>query len=329
MFLLLGLRYSPDGPVARSESFDGIMDWIARLVSVYANALFPLVFYCGIGAAAFRYLDIDRRSLSRLSVHVFLPPLLFVNLMKVRVEMIEIFQVALFGLLLLGGMAILGRIYAFLLRFDEPATSSAVLSITFFNAVNLGFPVSLFVFGEAGLLYAGLLVAVKAAPHNGFGIYVAARGRMSRKEAILALARMPMFYVIPAAVIVRLADLALPQFLLAPIETLGQAGIPLILLCVGMELADIRIRRCSLELLGMVALRLCVSPLLAFGLTCAIGIDGLLQSVLILLAGMQSAMAPVVYARMFGGNVESLTQAVFYSTIGSLLTMPAMFYLLR
>lgn len=309
--------------------FNEMMDWIARLVSVYANALFPLVFYCGLGAAASRYLDIDRQSLSRLSVHVFLPPLLFVNLMKVQVGTVEIFQVSLFGLLILGGMATLGRIYAYLLRFDGPTTSSAILSITFFNAVNLGFPVSLFVFGEDGLLYAGLLVAVNAAPHNGFGIYVAARGRMSRKEAILALARMPMFYAIFAAIILRLVDGAMPPFLLAPIETLGQVGIPLILLCVGMELADIRIRRCSLELLGMVVLRLCVSPLLAFGLTCAIGIDGLFQSVLILLAGMPSAMAPVVYARMFGGNVESLTQAVFYSTIGSLLTLPAMLYFLR
>ena len=305
------------------------MDFIARLGSVYANALFPLVFYCGIGAAALRYLDIDRRSLSRLSVHVFLPPLFFVNLMKVQVGTVEIFQVALFGLLILGGMATLGRIYAYLLRFDGPTTSRAVLSITFFNAANLGFPVSLFAFGEAGLLYAILLVAVKSAPHNGFGIYVAARGRMSRKEAVLALAQMPMFYAIFAAIILRLFDVAPPPFLLTPIETLGQVGIPLILLCVGMELADIRIRRCSPELLGMVVLRLCASPLLAFGLTCAIGIDGLLQSVLILLAGMPSAMAPVVYARMFGGNVESLTQAVFYSTLGSLLTLPAMLYLLR
>ncbi len=305
------------------------MNFITGLGSIYVNALFPLVFYCGLGAAVFRYLNLDRRTLSRFSVYVLLPPLLFVNLMKVQVGADEVFRVMLFGFFTLGGMAILGRIYAFLLRFDVPATSSAVLSVTFFNAVNLGFPVSLFAFGEDGLFYAGLLVAVNAAPHNGFGIYVAARSRMSRKEAILALARMPMLYVIPVAVAFRLAGVALPQFLLTPIETLGEAGIPFILLCVGMELADIPVRKCSFQLMGIIALRLCVAPLVAFGLTRVLGIDGLLQSVLILLAGMPSAMAPVVYARMFGGNTESLTQAVFYSTIGSLLTLPAVLYLLQ
>jgi len=304
------------------------MSFIAELGSVYANALLPLIFYCGIGVVAFCFLDLDRRTLSRISVYVLLPPLFFTNLMKVQVGGGEIFRVALFGLLILGSMGAVGRRYAFLGRFDGPTTSSAILSVTFFNAVNLGFPVSLFAFGEAGLLYAGLLVAVNALPHNGFGIYVAARGRMSRKDSVKALAKMPMLYVIALAVLLRLTDVTLPRPILATVETLGQAGIPFILLCVGMELAGIRIRRPDLKLLGIVALRLCAGPLVALGLTEIIGIEGLLQSVLILLAGMPSAMAPVVYARVFGGNVESLTQAVFYSTIGSLFTLPVVLHLL-
>ncbi len=304
------------------------MEVVSALGALYFEALLPLILYCGVGAVAFRWLDLDRQTLSRLSVYVLLPPLLFSNLMKVQVGGEEIAKVALFCVLILGSMAALGRLYAYCVGFDSATTSSAVLSITFFNAVNLGFPISLFAFGEAGLLYAGLLVAVNAVPHNGFGIYVAARGQMSRSDALRALARMPMFYVIGLAILCRLAGITVPVPLMKPIESLGQAGIPFILICVGMELASIQIHKLHWRLFGIVLMRLCVGPLVAVLITQLIGIDGLLRKVLILLAAMPSAMAPVVYARVFGGNVESLTQAVLYATLGSLITLPFILMLL-
>ena len=304
------------------------MNFLTELGSVYLNALLPLFLYCGIGIVAHRTLDLDRTTLSKVSVYVLLPPLFFSNLMKVSVQSQDIFRVALFCLLALGSMAALGKLYSKLVAFDVATSSSAVLSATFFNAVNLGFPVALFVFGDEGLLLAGLLVAVNAVPHNGFSMYVAARGRMSRKESARAMARMPIFYVLILATLFRLAGITVPEPVMAPITTMGQAAIPLILICVGMELASIRIKSLNPKLLGIVTLRLCVAPIVAALITWLIGIDGLLRSVLILIASMPSAMAPIVYARVFGGNVESLTQAVFYSTIGCFFSLPILIMVL-
>jgi malate permease and related proteins len=306
-----------------------VIAFLSELGSVYQHALLPLVFYCGIGVVAFRFLDLDRKSLSKISVYVLLPPLFFTNLMKVDVPLEAIFKVGVFCVSVLTAMAVIGRLYARLVRFDAATTSSAVLSATFFNGVNLGFPMALFAFGEEGLYYAGLLIAVNAVPHNGFSIYVAARGQMSRRDAALALAKMPIFYVLILAVVARLLRVEVPEPIMQPIATLGQAAIPVILICIGMELASIRIGQIHGKLLGIVALRLCVAPVVAMALTHLIGISGLLQSVLILVASMPSAMAPIVYARVFGGNVESLTQAVFYSTIGSFFSLPILLMLLR
>lgn len=305
------------------------MTFFTELGSVYLNALLPLFLYCGIGVIVQRSLELDRATLSRLSVYVLLPPLFFSNLMQVEVPTQDIFKVAAFCVLLLGGMALIGRIYSSLVGFDSPTTSSAVLSVSFFNAVNLGFPVALFAFGQEGLLFAGLLVAVNAIPHNGFSMYVAARGLMSREESLRSLARMPIFYVIGLAILFRMIGLSVPEVIMRPITSMGQAAIPLILISVGMELASIQIHSLNPKLLGIVALRLCVGPLIALLISSLLGIDGLLQSVLILLASMPSAMAPIVYARVFGGNVESLTQAVFYSTIGCFITLPILLLLLE
>ncbi len=305
------------------------MAFLSELGSVYLNALLPLFLYCGVGVVVQKTLELDRATLNRLSVYVLLPPLFFSNLMQVQVPSQDIFKVAAFCVLLLGGMALIGRLYSSLVGFDSPTTSSAVLSVTFFNAVNLGFPVALFAFGEQGLLLAGLLVAVNAIPHNGFSMYVAARGLMSRQESFRSMARMPIFYVIALAILLRMIGVSIPDIVMSPITTIGEAAIPLILISVGMELASIRIHSLNPKLLGIVALRLCMGPLVALLITSLLGIEGLLQSVLILLASMPSAMAPIVYARVFGGNVESLTQAVFYSTIGCFVSLPILLMLLE
>ena len=305
------------------------MAFLTELGSVYLNALLPLFMYCGVGVVVQKTLELDRATLSRLSVYVLLPPLFFSNLMQVQVPTQDILKVAAFCVLLLGSMALVGRAYSALVRFDSASTSSAVLSVTFFNAVNLGFPVALFAFGDEGLLLAGLLVAVNSIPHNGFSMYVAARGLMSRQESLRSLAKMPIFYVIGLAIILRVAGISIPDAVMSPITAMGQAAIPLILISVGMELASIQIRSLNPKLLGIVALRLCLGPAMALLVSSILGIDGLLQSVLILLASMPSAMAPIVYARVFGGNVESLTQAVFYSTIGCFVTLPILLMLLQ
>ncbi len=304
------------------------MTFLSNLGSVYLNALLPLAFYCGIGILAARTLPLDRATLSRVSVYVLLPPLFFSNLMEVEVPGEWIWKIALFCCLLLGGMALIGRLYSAFVGFDTSTTSSAVLSVTFFNAVNLGFPIALFAFGQEGLHYAGLLVAINAIPHNGFAIYVAARGQMPRREAALTLAKMPILSVILVALFFRLFEIGVPGPLMSPIRALGQAAIPLILICVGMELVSIKIKGIEPKLLGLVLLRLTLSPLAAAVITSLLNIEGLLRSVLILIAGMPSAMAPIVYARVFGGDVESLTQAVFYSTLGCFITLPIILLLL-
>ncbi len=302
------------------------MEFLSGLYSVYAKALLPALLLCCTGAAAFRYLGLDRQTVSRLTVYVFLPPLLFNSLMKVDAGGGEVGRVALFGLGLLAAMALAGLCYARLFRIGDPG--SYVLSATFFNAVNLGFPFSLLVYGEEGLQLAGLLVAVNSLPHNGFAVYVAARGRMSGRQALATLLRMPILYAILLAVLMRWSGLSVPSLLQEPLDQLGAAAIPAILICVGMEIATLRIGRIDPGLAGLVMLRLAGGPLAAWGLTLLLDIGGLLQPVLILLAGMPSAMAPVVYARMFGGSAEPLAQAVLWSTLASGVTLPILVSLL-
>ncbi|HIG28219.1 MAG TPA: AEC family transporter [Verrucomicrobiales bacterium] len=302
----------------------------AEMIGVFVHALFPLIFFCLIGVAADRYLDLDQSSLSRLLVYVFFPPLVFSSLMKVQVSAQEVFRVIGFTLFILGAMAVLGWVYSRMIKLDANTTSSAVLAITFFNGVNLGFPMALFAFGEDGLYLAGVLIAVNCIPHNGFGMLIAARGACSPRQTMLTMVRMPFIYVIMAALLIRLSGISLPSMILESVHSLGKASIPLVLICVGMEMRHIKVDgRMGSVMGGVVLLRLVVAPLVAYGATEILGLTGLLQSVLILQASMPSAMAPIVFARAFGGNVEFISGAVFCTTICSLVTLPIVLILLK
>ena len=306
-----------------------LANFAAEFAAVFAKALFPLIFFCGIGALADRFLEIDRQSLSRLLVYVFMPALVFSTLLKVEVSHANVLRVVVFTLIILSGMAASGWVYARILKMDRESSSSAILAVTFFNAVNLGFPISLFAFGDEGFRLAAVLVAAVSIPHNGFGLLIAARGTLSNRQALTALLRMPLVYVLTSALLIRWAKIPVPEMFLEPVKQLGHAGVPLVLVLIGMELGRIKIGAFDGKVLGVVVLRLLFAPLLAWGVAEMVGLTGLLKSVVILQASMPSAIMPIVYARMFGGNVEFVSKAVFYSTTGCIVTIPVILLLLK
>ena len=183
--------------------------------------------------------------------------------MTVQVTISESFRVLLFGMIMMSGMASIGWLYARLCRLDGATVSSAVLSVTMFNAVNFGFPFLLFAFGEKALQLGAVLVAFNSLPHNGLGMFVAARAVYPSRQAILALWRMPALYAVGLALLLRVSDLTIPDVVFQPISQLGLAGIPVLLIAVGMELGRAGAGTTDGKVWGAVALRLLLAPVLA------------------------------------------------------------------
>ena len=302
---------------------------IDEIISVFLAALFPLILVAGIGALADRFLGFDLRSVNRLALYIFTPALIFTSLMTVQVTISESFRVLLFGMIMMSCMASIGWLYARLCRLDGATVSSAVLSVTMFNAVNFGFPFLLFAFGEKALQLGAVLVAFNSLPHNGLGMFVAARAVYSSRQAILALWRMPALYAVGLALLLRVSDLTIPDVVFQPISQFGLAGIPVLLIAVGMELGRAGAETTGGKVWGAVALRLLLAPVLAWNVASLVGLTDLLRNVVILQASMPTAILPIVYAREFGSNVGFLSRAVLLSTLLSILTLPVLLTLLR
>lgn len=102
------------------------------------------------------------------------------------------------------------------------------------NAGNMGFPLALFAFGDAGMQRATLMFVMLTFLQYSLGIYIL-NGRGNWTEIF----RLPLIYAAIMGISVNLAQLRIPQLLLQPITMLGQATIPIMLISLGYRLHDV------------------------------------------------------------------------------------------
>ena len=104
-------------------------------------------------------------------------------------------------------------------------------------------------------------------------------------------------------------------------EVLGNAAIPAMLIVLGIQVASSRAFTDLRAIGGSVALRLVVSAFIAYGLVRLLGLDGLTGDVLIVVAGMPTAVFTIILAGEYGGRPELASSMVVVSTVLSLVSV--------
>ena len=122
--------------------------------------------------------------------------------------------------------------------------------------------------------------------------------------------------------------------LIDALSMLGSLTIPLALLAIGAQLGTVPVslRRLPAALWGVVLIRLVAAPLatIALGLVfirVGFRLPEVTRMVVVLVAAMPVAIVCSVIAERYGGDAQLAAQGVFLSTLFSLLTVPALFYL--
>ncbi len=114
----------------------------------------------------------------------------------------------------------------------------------------------------------------------------------------------------------------------------GSITIPLSLLAIGAQLGaiPISVHRLPASLWGVVTARLIAAPLVTVALGMVLARAGfhlptVTRMVVVLVAAMPVALVCSVMAERYGGDTQLAAQAIFLSTMFSLFTVPALFYL--
>ncbi len=209
------------------------------------------------------------------------------------------------------------------LQLPEKRNYTFRMGTIFANVAYMGFPVAYILFGSLGVFYA----AMYSLGHNfllfTLGVWLV-QDPEQRKLEWRELLNINVLAII-FGFILALLRIKIPEIIYLPLDSLGQATIPLALMLVGSMLAKLPLKTLiSKKIVYLVtAIKLLFLPLLALGVMLLVpGLDRITRVVIILQMAMPTAAITPAIARKYNGQYILLSEMVVVTTLFSVLTLP-------
>jgi predicted permease len=291
------------------------------LLSIFVSSILPVFLVAGVGFVLARFLSISQVQLSAITFNALAPCLVFKLLATASVGGGDLWRIVLFCVLMTATMGIFAGIGAMLLRLDRPTRAGFMLVVMFSNNANYGLPLVLFAFGEDALVFATVYFVTSAVLTYTVGVLVAGSGHRTVAQALVRVIKVPTIYgAVAAGLFVALA-IPVPLFVMRPVALLSDAAVPMMLLVLGMQLAQVD-RPTMLPVVGSATIaRLLAAPLLAFAWAGLLGLSGAARQAAILQASTPAAVMTTILALEYAVAPRFVTSVVVTSTVLSPVTL--------
>ncbi|MFD1862017.1 AEC family transporter [Planococcus chinensis] len=300
------------------------------VITEILNVVLPVFLLLGVGFVVGKYMLIDSKSVSDLSIYVFSPALFFYSVSTSEMDMADLGRIVLFsfGLFLVFGVFVFaaGKVFGW----DKVYQNTLMLASGFPNAGNYGLPIILFAFGEEGVAIGIIYLVMQSLLMNSAGVFYASNHHeMPKKDIFFQVLRMPGFIAILLALLLKVLEVPLPSAVENATGLLGQASIPTMLTLLGITLASIRLQNVLRFIWTATMFKLVVFPLIAFGLLLFLyPADALEAKVLLVAAATPTAATTTLLAIKFGMNPDMVSSAMFVNTFASIVTIPVLLIVL-
>jgi predicted permease len=284
------------------------------------NPLFPVIpvfFLIALGYMFARWKQINLTSITEIIVYLGTPALVFTSLAgkPLYAGDLAVLFCGIVAIYALVGLLI--RVYFVIFNFHSRGFALPVL---FMNAGNMGIPLALFAFGEAGMQRATLLFVSCTFLQYSLGIVIL-QDRGDWKEMF----RLPLIYATIAGLGVNLTQLKVSELLLQPLAMLGQAVIPFMLVSLGYRLYNVASLQWGHALGG--ALTRIVGGFAAANLAVLlVSADGVNRQVLLLYGCLPAAVVNFILTEKYRQDPELAASIVVLSTFISVFTIPVVFW---
>lgn len=294
---------------------------MADLLGLFAEHILPILLVAAVGFLLQRLLRLDPRPISQITFYVLSPALVFNLLTASDIGGSQVLGMMALAVLVIIATAGLSLVIGRLLRLEPSLAAAFLISATFMNAGNYGLSLNQFAFGEPGLAWASLFFVASVMMTNSLGVYVASRGRSGRLAALRGLAKVPAMYAIPLALAVKNLDLVVPLPVDRPLQLLGNAAVPVMLLILGMQIGAAGLSAHRGLLAAASGIKLLVAPAIAVLAAPLLLTTELAHQVGILEAAMPTAVMSTIIAIEFDVEPTFVTGVVLVSTVLSPITL--------
>lgn len=267
--------------------------------------------------------DID--TLNKIVINIAMPSMIFIALYKANFSILpQLVRMPLVGIIIGSCSGIFMYLLLTVKKYPKKKKWALILPVSLGNTAFLGFPVTLGVFGNEGLVRAifydisslVMFLSLSTILMFNFG------GKI--KDSVKSLIRFPTLWAVIVGILFNFLNIPIGEVLDITINYLAAATIPLIMISLGLSLEFKGIKK-GIKSTSLVAfIKLIISPILAFFILGVLGFSGLEHSVGIIEAAMPCSMLTLVLAIENDLDFKLTTNCIIISTIFSLLTIPVL-----
>lgn len=300
------------------------------------QTLIPMMLVLALGVA-WRYIQPAnlsvqqfRMAMGALVINIMAPALILEVVLTSKLEK-EFYQIPFSGLTTVAiVLAVTLVLYILLLRtgyITRVQAGALVMASAFGNGMGIGLPtVDALMGGEwtAITLIYELLVTVPFVWTIGVLLCAYFGTRVSGGGIGRELLRMPPFWTVIIALIIRRFDIVIPDPVIDTLHLVGTAAIPLLLLMVGVSLKVTSLKY-VVAVIPVVFLKLILSPLIAFYTGSFIGLEGSALMALVLTSASPAVVVGIALCDRFQLDTELFCTVLTLSTVIYVLLAPYVF----
>lgn len=285
-----------------------------NLILTVLQIVAPVAVLAGVGFAWVRLgFEYRLEFVTRFAMTLAVPALIFTALMKTQVDPRALTTLSLAAVAAYGALTLAFWAMTTVAGMDR---RTFLAPLIFGNTGNLGLPLALFAFGEAGLGYAVVVFAVMAVISFTFGIWLVAGGGSplkALKEPVVGATLLGALFL--------WQGWQTPQWITRSLDLIGQMAIPMMLITLGVAVARLSAARLGRAAV-LVLIRAAVTVAVGASLARVFGLDPVAGAVLILQLSTPVAVTSYMLAAKYGADADAVAGLVIVSTALSVITLP-------
>ena len=255
----------------------------------------------------------DMAWVNRLSMNVLAPALIFTALASKDFDLFSNKMLILGSIGVVLGSGLLAWPFARLLH-EDPRTF--VPPMMFNNCGNMGLPLAVLAFGPAGLSAMVAMFTISNLLHFTLGLHI-----VDRHAAFWPALKNPMVIATFIGFVFAVAHPPMPEWLMLAIKMTGDAMIPLMLISLGVRMAEVSWGGWHLGLVGALVCPLTGIAMAAL-LTPALGLDGMQRGLLILFGCLPPAVLNFMVAEQYSQEPAKVASIVLLGNLLAIVFVP-------
>lgn len=297
-------------------------------VFILINILLPIFIQIFLGYVIKKITNFNNKPLAVIQFYIIIPALLFVSMYNTKIDKTIAFKISLHSIIIFILLYIVSVAICKCFKYNKTSTSSFANSVCLYNSGNFCLPLVQILYNNPIAVSIQIVImTIQSIVTNTVGIYSISAGKKNIKQGIMEVLKVPMIYCIILALVLRAMEIKVAAPIMNAMTSLGSAMVPVALISLGAQLAETKYSFKMPKVYFANFVRLIISPILAYGLVLLLGLTGMAAEIAVISSAAPTAVNSVLLAIQYDSDPDFASQAVFFSTIISSITVTLVIFL--